>query len=56
MCAIQPGYNIADTINMGISCRYTEVTDDWEGHFPREPSRREDASGLIHPGMMTTEV
>lgn len=35
------------------SGRYTE---DWEGHLPREPSRHEHCSGLIHPGTMTTEV
>lgn len=38
------------------SCGYTEVTDNWEGHLPREPSRPEDSSSLMHPGMMTTEV
>lgn len=50
---MQPGYNTADAYSMGSSCRYT---DDWEGHLPREPSRREDCSGLTYSGMMTTEV
>lgn len=53
---MHPGYNTPGTISMGSSWRYTEVSDGWEGYFPREPSRHEDSSGLIYPGMMTTDV
>lgn len=53
---MQPGYNTPDTISMGSSCRYTEVTDDWEGRLLREVSRHKDSSGLTYPGMMITEV
>lgn len=35
---------------------YTEVTDNWEGHLPREPTRPEDSSSLMPPGLMATEV
>lgn len=35
---------------------YTEVTENWEGHLPREPSRPEDSSSLMPPGLMATEV
>ena len=53
---MQPGYNTPDTISMASSCRYTEVTDNWEGRLLREVSRHKDSSGLTHPGMMITEV